>query len=263
MTAIVTHAAWLSRLAGDAALAAQLRLATADISPVVALWKCEKITAWNFSCNGITVEPRLMTSPHKPTRTGSRADRILVRAIFMMLALLLHIEALRLFNPQYKETSAGAKAPLVVQLKPAPQPAPGLPVQSAVSRPPGTEQPETPQRPPSAALPQRAEAAPQAMPEPEPEPFYHSPHALTRPPELVEDAPEEIELGELQEAGHLLLRLAIDRYGVVDGVFVLRSTLARELEGQVVLQFYQASYRPGEIDGVPVNSEMLLVVNLQ
>jgi hypothetical protein len=43
----------------------------------------------------------------------------------------------------------------------------------------------------------------------------------------------------------------------------MRSTLPRELEGQVVLQFYRARYRPGEIDGVPVNSELLLTVDLQ
>ena len=224
-----------------------------------------KITGWNFSRNGISVETRLMSSSHKPHGTGSRTDRMLVRAIFMMLALLLHIEAIRLFNPQYKEASAGAKAPLVVQLKPAPQLAPGPPVQSAASRPPGTDQPEALPLAPAAASPQRSGAASPAMAAPgtEPEAFYHSPHALTRPPELVEDAPEEIALGELQEPGHLLLRLAIDRYGAVNGVFVLRSTLARELEGQVVLQFYRARYRPGEIEGVPVDSEMLLVVNLQ
>lgn len=29
------------------------------------------------------------------------------------------------------------------------------------------------------------------------------------------------------------------------------------------MQFYQASYRPGEIDGKPVNAEMTLFINLE
>ena len=209
-----------------------------------------------------------MKSPHKPARALTRTDRVMVRGIFLMLAVLLHIEAIRFFNPRYEETPSSAKAPLVVQLKPvqlkpAPLPAsplsPPPPGQVAETRSGGTPLPTAPPSP-AAVLPDTVDAA---TPSSSPEPFYHSPHALTRPPELVEDAPEEIELGESQEPGHLLLRLAIDRYGAVNGVFVLRSTLARELEGQVVLQFYRARYRPGEIDGVPVNSEMLLVVNLQ
>ena len=192
----------------------------------------------------------------------------MVRGIFLMLAVLLHIEAIRFFNPRYEETPGNVKAPLVVQLKPVqlkPAPLPASPLtpppsgQAAEPRSSGRSLPTSPPSP-AARLPDTVDAA---APSSSPAPFYHSPHALTRPPELVEDAPEEIELGELQEPGHLLLRLAIDRYGVVNGVFVLRSTLARELEGQVVLQFYRARYRPGEIDGVPVNSEMLLVVNLQ
>lgn len=70
-------------------------------------------------------------------------------------------------------------------------------------------------------------------------------------------------MSDMQEAGSLLLRLSIDRHGVVNAVSVLRSTLPHELEGKIVLQFYRAHYRPGEIDGVPVNSELLLAVDLQ
>lgn len=206
-----------------------------------------------------------MSSPRKPTRTDSRADRMLMRAIFVMLALLLHVQAFRFFSPRYEETSTNAQAPLVVQLKPVQQsvPAPSLPPPASrqtVTREAERQLPSSPPAP-TAAVADASRAAETSAPAPEP--FYHSPHALTRPPELVEDAPAEIELPESQEPGNLLLRLAIDRYGVVDGVYVLRSTLARELEGQVVLQFYRARYRPGEIDGVPVNSELLLVVNLQ
>jgi outer membrane biosynthesis protein TonB len=210
-----------------------------------------------------------MSAPHKPARTGTRADRMLVRAIFLMLALLLHIQTIRFFSPRFAETSTVEKAPLVVHLKAAPRAtpppvAPPIASEAPVAKPhEASTAPMAPSaaqsRLPAAAMPTAIPAAPAI----EPEPYYHSPHALTRPPELVEEAPAEIELPELQEPGQVLLRLSIDRYGVVNGVQVLRSSLTRELEGQVVLQFYRARYRPGEIDGLPVNSELLLVVNLQ
>jgi len=202
-----------------------------------------------------------MSSLQKPGRKDTRADRLMVRAIFLMLALLLHIQAIRYFSPRYAETSADARAPLVVQLKPAPS-APAPASQAPEPEEAETPLPPAPPLPAAVAKPSPSDASP-PPPTVLPEPFYHSSHALTRPPELVEEAPAEIELPESQEPGQLLLRLAIDRYGVVNGVSVLRSSLARELEGQVVLQFYRARYRPGEIDGVPVNSELLLVVNLQ
>nr|WP_314623209.1 hypothetical protein [uncultured Noviherbaspirillum sp.] len=176
-----------------------------------------------------------------------------------MLAVLLHSEAFRHFSPKYEETRASTRVPLVVQLKPAPASSLPLalppPVPSAAGQAPETGEAAAP-------LSKKAASLPEASP-PSPLPVYHPSDALTRPPELVENAPEEIELPESQGAGHVLLRLAIDRHGVVNAVNVLRSTLARQLEGQVVLQFYRARYRPGEIDGVPVNSELLLTVDLQ
>jgi outer membrane biosynthesis protein TonB len=225
-----------------------------------------KIDAWHPYRSGSAVETPSMSAPHKPARTGTRADRMLVRAIFLMLALLLHIQTIRFFSPRFAETSTVEKAPLVVHLKAAPQ-ATAAPVAPPIaSEAPVVKAHEALMAPsaaqsrlPAAAMPTAIPAAPSV----EPEPYYHSPHALTRPPELVEEAPAEIELPELQEPGQVLLRLSIDRYGVVNGVQVLRSSLTRELEGQVVLQFYRARYRPGEIDGLPVNSELLLVVNLQ
>ncbi len=208
-----------------------------------------------------------MSLPHKPSKAATRVDRMMVRAIFLMLALLLHIQAIRFFSPQFAETSAVAKPPLVVQLKRATLPA-AAPLPLPAIDAPAADAPAANQHPPPVpAVPPAARTLPEpsapAAPSSTPEPFYHSPHALTRPPELVEDAPEEIELAESQAPGQLLLRLAIDRYGVVNGVYVLRSSLTKDLEGRVVLQFYRARYRPGEIDGAPVNSELLLVVNLQ
>jgi hypothetical protein len=225
-----------------------------------------KIDGWNPYRSDSAVDRHSMSAQPRPTRTDTRVDRLLLRAIFLMLALLLHIQTIRFFSPRFVATSTLEKAPLIVQLKAAPPAAPAPvapPIVNAAPLARALEAPiaptVAPPRPPIAAMPLTVPSAPTA----EPEPFYHSPHALTRPPELVEDAPAEIELPELQEPGQVLLRLSIDRYGVVNGVQVLRSTLMRELEGQVVLQFYRARYRPGEIDSVPVNSELLLVVNLQ
>jgi outer membrane biosynthesis protein TonB len=198
-----------------------------------------------------------MKPPHNAGQADTRAHRLMVRAIFLMLAVLLHSEAFRHFSPKYKETRANTSAPLVVQLKPAP--APPLPPSAASPAPETSEAaPPLPRQEPS--LPDAAKAA---TPSRLHRPAYHPSDTLTRPPELVENAPEEIELPESQGTGHVLLRLAIDRHGVVNAVNVLRSTLPRELEGQVVLQFYRARYRPGEIDGVRVNSELLLTVDLR
>jgi hypothetical protein len=93
--------------------------------------------------------------------------------------------------------------------------------------------------------------------------LYYSAHSLSRQPELVGEQPESLEIPDGVQSGHLLVRLSIDRFGKVKAVSVLRSTLPHELEGQVAMQFYQASYRPGEIDGKPVNGEMILFINLE
>ncbi|MDB5855902.1 MAG: hypothetical protein JWR22_3943 [Herminiimonas sp.] len=93
--------------------------------------------------------------------------------------------------------------------------------------------------------------------------LYHSAHSLSRQPELVGEAPESLEIPSGLRSGHLLARLSIDRFGKVNAVSVLRSTLPHEVEGQIAMQFYQASYRPGEIDGKPVNAEMTLFINLE
>jgi hypothetical protein len=92
---------------------------------------------------------------------------------------------------------------------------------------------------------------------------YYSAHSLSRQPELVGEQPESLEIPDSVQSGHLLVRLSIDRFGKVDAVTVLRSTLPHETEGGVVMQFYRASYRPGEIDGRPVNGEMILFINLE
>jgi hypothetical protein len=53
-----------------------------------------------------------------------------------------------------------------------------------------------------------------------------------------------------------VFRLSIDRFGKVKLIQRLRSSLPREIEGRLALQLYRAEYRPGEIDGIAVDSEM-------
>ncbi len=93
--------------------------------------------------------------------------------------------------------------------------------------------------------------------------IHHSLHDLSKQPELVGGAPNFVEFPlERMPSGSLLLRLIIDRFGHVSSVTSLRSTLPREIEGQIVMQFYRATYQPGEIDGIPVDSEMYVYAQI-
>lgn len=81
--------------------------------------------------------------------------------------------------------------------------------------------------------------------------------------ELIGDISNLIELGNTANAsGVLTFRLVISRLGRVASVEVLRSTLPREIEGAIVLRFYLANYRPGEVDGTPVDSELVIAAEL-
>lgn len=204
-----------------------------------------------------------MSSPHNPSEADGRGDRSLLRAIFWMLALLLHIQAIRLLSPQFVPMTASSAPPLIVELRApsAPMSPEAAPSRSALA--PGAVPGEAAAVPPTLPATARTEPPRAATQKLAAAPFYHSQHALTRYAELVDDAQEDIPMNDMQEAGNLLLRLAIDRHGVVNAVSVLRSTLPHELEGRIVLQFYHSRYRPGEIDGMPVNSELLLTVDLQ
>lgn len=107
-------------------------------------------------------------------------------------------------------------------------------------------------------------APPNNSSEPDRSPVYQSLHALTKQPQLVSGDPSFIEFPtETSVTGFLLLRLSIDLLGKVNAVTTLRTTLPREIEGQIVLQFYQATYSPGEIDGVPVNSEAYVFTEIR
>jgi hypothetical protein len=181
-----------------------------------------------------------MSSPHNPSETDGRGDRLLLRAIFWMLALLLHIQAIRLLSPQFAPMTASSAPPLIVELH-----SPSVPMAAAAPPPrsapaPGAALADAAFAPPTSPAAARTEPPRAATQKLAPAPFYHSPHALTRYAELVDDAQEDIPMSDMQEAGSLLLRLSIDRHGVVNAVSVLRSTLPHELEGKIVLQFYRA-----------------------
>ena len=93
-------------------------------------------------------------------------------------------------------------------------------------------------------------------------PYRLSP--LSRLPELLGGIQLDVELPiEPLASRQLQLRLAINRYGKVTAIQVLHSTLTSEIAVEIVRRFYEASYRPGEIDNRPVDSEMLIAVEVQ
>ncbi|MBK6974375.1 MAG: energy transducer TonB [Sterolibacteriaceae bacterium] len=142
---------------------------------------------------------------------------------------------------------------------------------------------------PALALPRSIpEVAPKSAPEPEPQlpaapeqpepddaaagdaegrtlplPQYFPAEKLTRQPELADEMGDSLQ--ESLEAGfrgHVVIRLFIDQTGKADKVRVMESSLPIQIEGLVVKSFFHARYRPGEIDGQPVMSEMTVAVDL-
>jgi outer membrane biosynthesis protein TonB len=212
--------------------------------------------------------------------SGASPRRDTVWPIFFALSILLHVWLFFSSRPVFPELGAaparsGAARIVVADLvhnrisgKPAtanaaasPPPASlAAPVAQAATPPAASASSSKAGSMPGAALivPATSQADGAADPS-----LYYSAHALSRQPELVGEPPESMEIPEGVQSGHLLVRLSIDRFGKVNAVSVLRSTLPHDIEGQVVMQFYQASYRPGEIDGKPVNGEMVLFINLE
>lgn len=96
-----------------------------------------------------------------------------------------------------------------------------------------------------------------------PLPAYHASTELTKQPQLAGEFDDSITNPDIPSVGgRLLLRLYLSETGHVDRVQVLRSTLPRDVEGAVVQNFFGARYFAGEIDGVPVMSEMTLFVEM-
>lgn len=85
---------------------------------------------------------------------------------------------------------------------------------------------------------------------------------LTKLPELLGELPE-IALDQTGKNGQTIsVRLIVSANGKVVFLNVLASSLPRLVEEQVVAALYHANYRPGEVDGKPVNAEMLLSVTV-
>lgn len=96
-----------------------------------------------------------------------------------------------------------------------------------------------------------------------PLPQYFPAEKLTRQPQL--DEAMDSSLRESLEAGfrgYVVIRLFLDETGKANKVRILESSLPIEIEGLVVKSFFLARYRPGEIDGQPVMSEMTVAVDL-
>lgn len=92
-------------------------------------------------------------------------------------------------------------------------------------------------------------------------PAYFTAKALTRMPEMTGQPPVAIELAQ-GITGEVVFKLSISRTGEVTKVERVSSTLPHDLEGQLALQLYRNQYRAGEIDGVAVDSEMIVALKL-
>ncbi len=91
---------------------------------------------------------------------------------------------------------------------------------------------------------------------------YHTLAELSARPILV--TPVELLIPQEQplfdERSHLRMRLLISEEGRVDEVVVDQSTLTPTLQSEVIARFAAARYQPGEIDGQPVRSQILIEV---
>lgn len=161
-------------------------------------------------------------------------------------------------------------APRVARLERVPKeeiPRPAVamprPTPKIASRPPSEPDP-SPDFPETELTPIVPEVAPaesegRAVPLPQ----YFPAEKLTRQPELAEAIDDKLnESFEAEFRGHAVIRLFLDESGKVDKVSVLESTLPINVEGILVTLFFKARYRPGEIDGLPVMSEMTVSADL-
>ena len=87
---------------------------------------------------------------------------------------------------------------------------------------------------------------------------------LTREPALIPESLEEnITFSNyLANHGELILQVFLDRFGTASSVRTLKSTMPREIEGQIVKNFYLAKYVPGERNSIPVSSSIIISVQV-
>jgi hypothetical protein len=92
---------------------------------------------------------------------------------------------------------------------------------------------------------------------------YFSENELTRQAELIGGDPSLIDLPpDSSLSGYAVLQIAVHRQGRAASIDLIRSTLPKEIVQDLITQFYQASYRAGEIDGKTVNSHMRIVIQV-
>lgn len=89
--------------------------------------------------------------------------------------------------------------------------------------------------------------------------------ALTEQPSLVGELPEIASFPTPEGKGvrEVSLRLVIGAEGKAVYLQVLKSSVPKGVEEQVVQAFYQANYRPGRIGARAVTAEMLVSVSIE
>lgn len=91
--------------------------------------------------------------------------------------------------------------------------------------------------------------------------IYLPASALDQLPEMIGDVDHEFDSRGAK--GYLILKLQVGADGNVVDAKVLTSTLAAELEPEITRRFRQARFRPGEIAGRPVGSEIIIQVDVE
>lgn len=94
---------------------------------------------------------------------------------------------------------------------------------------------------------------------------YATADTLSEQPVLLDDLPEvEFSDGVVGRSDkHIVLRLIIGADGRAKHLQVLDSSVPRYVEEQVVRSVFQASYRPGTINGKPVAAEFIISVKVE
>jgi hypothetical protein len=117
--------------------------------------------------------------------------------------------------------------------------------------------------PASTALPSKTttreqpEQSPQA---PHTESFF-TPKQLSKNPRPIGEIDLEVpQVSLLTTPGHLLLKLRINRMGQVENIEIEKNTLPQPFADAVADVFRKSRYEPGEIDGRPVGSILLIEI---
>lgn len=87
--------------------------------------------------------------------------------------------------------------------------------------------------------------------------------AMENPPRLVSGGPTMFAYSGLEaRQGKLRVELTIDRHGHPIKAVTLESTLPREIEGRIIVEFMRARYEPGMKNGIPIQSIMEIAISL-